>query len=95
VPPFAEDLGDFFDAEDGFATAGTLDGAPVAGILARPSAEALGMIGEAPYYVLPAAQAPASSGGTLVLVGVGSFLIVAPPEQDGTGLARLTLRALA
>jgi len=89
-----EDLAAFFDVQDGFAHAGTLDGAPVTGILARPYGEALDVAGEAPYFVLAAAQAPATAGGLLVLAPGGSFRVAAPPEPDGSGLVRLRLRAV-
>jgi hypothetical protein len=98
MPPLHEDFDDFFDPVDGFANAGTLDGAPVAGILARPYAEGLDVAGEAPFFVLSAEQATAAAvvaGSLLVLEGAGNFRVVAPPAPDGSGLVRLRLRAEA
>lgn len=88
-----EDLVPFFNAAE-FATAATLGGVPVLGIFDRAYAEAsLGYTAAAtsrPSYTLPTAQALNAEGATLVVSGVGSF-VVAEVQPDGTGLTLLML----
>jgi hypothetical protein len=93
--PFAEDTAAFFDADLGFATAGTLDGASVAGIFdngyqpfdfAEGGASASG-----PRYTMASTQVPAGVVGKQLVLGADTWLVT-EAEPDGTGITTLRLR---
>lgn len=92
---FAEDMTAFFDAELGFAVAGTLAGVSVRGIFDndhQPFAFAEGgASASGPRYTLPSAQVPAGVAGAALVLGADTWRVT-EAEADGTGVTTLRLR---
>ncbi len=94
---FAEDLSPFFNVAE-LATAATLDGVAVAGIVQAGYDDAtlagFGVAGTSPTFTLSSASVPASpEGKTLVIAGgpsAGTYR-VANARHDGTGVCTLDL----
>jgi hypothetical protein len=89
--PFAENLTPFFNTAE-FATAATLNGVGVNGIIDRPYLEALGndVQGAEPYFLCAAASVPTVAQGQTLIVA-GTTYKVRGIEPDGTGVVLLRL----
>ena len=88
--PFVEDLAPFFAD---FGLTATVGAVTCTGIFDNAYAQALGFTaGTAPVLIVKAADVPAVSQGTSVVVVYGSF-VVTDVEPDGTGLLLLRLDA--
>ena len=96
---FTEDITAFFNAQE-FATAATLDGVAVTGILDSgfedPTLAGFGVVGSSPKFMLAAASVPAHAEGKALVIasglGAGTYK-VAQAYPDGTGITVLHLIA--
>ena len=94
---FTEDISQFFNVAE-FASAATLNGVAVSGILDAgfedPTLAGFGVVGSSPKFALPAANVPAHCEGMALVIasglGAGTYK-VAQCYPDGTGLAVLHL----
>ena len=84
---------DFVSMTRDFGLDATLNGVSVRGIFDAPYADAFGVGGSAPQLTVLASDAPLVAIGDAVTIGDASYT-VAGVEPDGTGVARLTLRAV-
>ena len=90
---FTEDLSAYINVAE-FATACTINGAPVSAIFdaayALGSVGAYGMESSQPMLTLATADVPASPVGQPAVVNGVNYLVTAH-EPDGTGISRLLL----
>lgn len=94
---FAEDLTPFFAVAE-FASAATLDGVSVTGLLDAgfedPTLAGFGVVGSSPKFMLPAASVPAHPEGKALVIasglGAGTYKVT-QAYPDGTGITVLHL----